>query len=408
MALYGYRAIIVSRDLMTTLPDRTWVNHAIQAIHADFHRSADTHLLRFPLTPRLSHEGLSLYLKDESTHPTGSLKHRLARSLFLYGLCNGKITAPGTPVFEASSGSTAISEAYFAQLIGLQNFYAVVPSKTSEAKLKLIADYGGKLLLTDDDVVAVAKQCALDARGYFMDQFTWSERATDWRGNNNIAETIFGQMQREPEVDRVPQWIVCGAGTGGTSATIGRYVRYQGYATRVCVVDPPESIYYRRWAEAWNRPDHILHEFLLPSLIEGIGRPTAAESFVPEVIDAMVTVPNPASVGAMLYLHQTGRLYCGVSTGTNLIGAIRLLSRMKDQRKVGSVVTLLCDSGLRYEKTYYSADWRAQQLYPDGSTVYPEDRVNAYRDAVKAFLEQAIPFSPELLTGCIAEDYLND
>ena len=57
-------------------------------------------------------------MKDESTHPTGSLKHRLARSLFLYALCNGDIDR-GSTVVEASSGSTAISEAYFARLIGL-------------------------------------------------------------------------------------------------------------------------------------------------------------------------------------------------------------------------------------------------------------------------------------------------
>ena len=58
-----------------------------------------------------------------------------------------------------------------------------------------------------------------------MDQFTYAERATDWRGNNNIAESIYAQMalERHP----VPAWIVVGAGTGGTSATIGRYVRYR-------------------------------------------------------------------------------------------------------------------------------------------------------------------------------------
>ena len=58
-----------------------------------------------------------------------------------------------------------------------------------------------------------------------MDQFTYAERATDWRGNNNIAESIFAQLalERHP----VPAWIVVGAGTGGTSATIGRYVRYR-------------------------------------------------------------------------------------------------------------------------------------------------------------------------------------
>ena len=69
--------------------------------------------------------GIDLYLKDESSHPTGSLKHRLARSLFLYGLCSGQITE-GSTVVEASSGSTAVSEAYFARMLGL--LWTLLPS----------------------------------------------------------------------------------------------------------------------------------------------------------------------------------------------------------------------------------------------------------------------------------------
>ena len=59
---------------------------AIRRIEADFQRSSDTHLIPLPLC---GFPGIDLYLKDESSHPTGSLKHRLARSLFLYALCNG-------------------------------------------------------------------------------------------------------------------------------------------------------------------------------------------------------------------------------------------------------------------------------------------------------------------------------
>ena len=79
---------------------------AIRRVEADANRSADTHLHALPVaTP-----DVDLYLKDESVHPTGSLKHRLARSLFLHALCNGWI-GPGSTVVEASSGSTAVSEA---------------------------------------------------------------------------------------------------------------------------------------------------------------------------------------------------------------------------------------------------------------------------------------------------------
>ena len=87
---------------------RAWIAEAIRKVEADANRSADTHLHVFPLPPEW---GIDLYLKDESMHPTGSLKHRLARSLFLYGLANGWIRE-GTVIIEASSGSTAVSEAY--------------------------------------------------------------------------------------------------------------------------------------------------------------------------------------------------------------------------------------------------------------------------------------------------------
>src|SRR6202007_1306439 len=58
---------------------RSWLKEPVRKVQADANRSADTHLLRFPLPEQW---GIDLYLKDESTHPTGSLKHRLARSLF--------------------------------------------------------------------------------------------------------------------------------------------------------------------------------------------------------------------------------------------------------------------------------------------------------------------------------------
>ena len=123
---------------------RAWADRAVAAVEADARRSADTHLLVYPLPPEW---GIDLYLKDESTHPTGSLKHRLARSLFLYGLCSGQITE-GSTVVEASSGSTAVSEAYFARMLGLP-FVAVMPRSTSPEKIALIEFHGGTCHFVD-------------------------------------------------------------------------------------------------------------------------------------------------------------------------------------------------------------------------------------------------------------------
>lgn len=174
--------------------NRQWAREAIRIIEADFQRSADTHLIPLPLP---GFAGIELYFKDESSHPTGSLKHRLARSLFLYALCNGWLK-PGAPVIEASSGSTAISEAYFARMLGLP-FIAVMPATTSKEKIAQIAFYGGQSHLVKDptQIYAESERLAREHGGHFIDQFTYAERATDWRANNNIAESIFQQMRYE-------------------------------------------------------------------------------------------------------------------------------------------------------------------------------------------------------------------
>ena len=329
---------------------RAWVDEAVRRVEADANRSADTHLVALPLPAR---PGVDLYLKDESTHPTGSLKHRLARSLFLYALCNGQITE-GTTVVDASSGSTAISEAYFAAMLGLP-FVAVLPAATSAEKIALIERAGGRCHLVPDPtaVYAEASRLADERNGHYLDQFTYAERATDWRGNNNIAESIYDQLalERFP----IPAWIVVGAGTGGTSATIGRYLRYRRHATRLAVVDPERSAFFA----AWRDGDATVEG--RPSRIEGIGRPRVEPSFVPGVVDRMIAVPDAASIATARAVEPVLGRRVGPSTGTNLWGALRIARELDVAGETGSVVTLLCDSGDRYADTFYDDDWLAAQ-----------------------------------------------
>ncbi|MBV7543443.1 PLP-dependent cysteine synthase family protein [Acidovorax sp. sic0104] len=330
-----------------TLPT-PWLHEAIARIEADYQRSADTHLIPLPL-PGYAEHGIDLYLKDESTHPTGSLKHRLARSLFLYALCNGWVHE-GSTIVEASSGSTAVSEAYFARLLGLP-FVAVMPRSTSAEKIALIEFYGGRCHFVDSagEVYDAARSIAADTGGHYMDQFTYAERATDWRGNNNIAESMFSQMQRERHP--VPRWIVVGAGTGGTSATIGRYVRYQQHASQVCVADPAGSVfsaYHRSGDATLTAPG---------SRIEGIGRPRVEASFIRTLVDRMIDVSDAESVSAMQALSQLLGRRVGPSTGTNFVAMLTLAGEMRERGEQGSILSLLCDAGERYLPTYFDTHW---------------------------------------------------
>ena len=329
---------------------REWTRAAIRKIEADFRRSADTHLIRLDL-PAMP--DLRLYLKDESTHPTGSLKHRLARSLFLYGLCNGWIVE-GTTIVEASSGSTAVSEAYFARLLGLP-FIAVVPEGTSRKKIDQISFYGGDCrFVPSAEIYSESARIARELKGHYMDQFTYAEQVTDWRGNNNIAESIFEQMRSESHPE--PEWVVVSAGTGGTSATIGRYIRYRHFDTRLCVADPEYSVFY----DFYHSGDRSL-TLNRPSNIEGIGRPRVEPSFIPGVVDRMIKVPDAAALATIHFLEKLLNRKCGGSTGTNVHAAFEILSEMHRRDGSGSVVSMICDSGQRYLDSYYDRDWLDRQ-----------------------------------------------
>jgi cysteine synthase len=329
--------------------DRDWVIDAIARLEQEFARSSDTHLLRLELP---AYPGIRFYFKDEAAHPTGSLKHRLARSLFLYALCNGRLS-PGQTVLDASSGSTAISEAWFARLLGLP-FIAVMPSCTAQAKQREIRALGGHCELVDDGggIAEHARRLAESTGALDLDQFGLAERANDWRGNNNIAESILSQLTHEPDPE--PAWIVCGAGTGGTSATIGRYLRYRRLHTRLAVAEPSGAAFATGWPARCRDA-----RAACPTLIEGIGRPRVESGFLFEVVDRVIEVPDVASCAGAWWLEELfGRRYGG-SSGTNLVGCLTLAEEMCRRGERGSIVSLLADRGDRYSDTVFDREWLA-------------------------------------------------
>ena len=206
-----------------------------------------------------------------------------------------RLDPEGTTIVEASSGSTAVSEAYFAQLLGLP-FIAVMTRTTSREKIALIEQFGGSCLLVDhaSEVYEAAADLARSTGGHYMDQFTYAERATDWRG-----------QQQHRRVDLRP------AGPRGAPGPPldrgrGRHRRHQRHdrpvpavppprARELAVVDPENSAFYPGWLD--SRSDGGIPAAggtaaALPSRIEGIGRPRMEPSFVPAVIDHMIQVPG--------------------------------------------------------------------------------------------------------------------
>jgi cysteine synthase A len=230
----------------------------------------------------------------------------------------------------------------------------VVPASTAPGKLDAISRSGAKVHLAraHENTCAIAEHLALEIGGHYMNQFMYAERATDWRGNNNIAESLFQQLSSERHP--IPKWIVVGAGTGGTSATIGRYIRYRPdlASTQLMVVDPTGSAFYRYFCTGDRSVSGMLG-----GIVEGIGRASVEPSFMRNVIDEMIAVPDAASIACAYWIEQRLSLRFGPSTGTNIVGALTLAAQMHAQGLEGSIATLACDSGERYADTIYDAAW---------------------------------------------------
>src|SRR5690606_6555670 len=140
------------------------------------------------------------------------------------------------------------------------------------------------------------------------------------------------------EPEPVPDWIVCGAGTGGTSATIGRYLRYRRLPTQLCVAEPAGAAFALGFANG-DRGARAR----CTSLVEGIGRPRVEDGFLFEVVEEVIEVDDAASVAAAWLLEEVlGRRYGG-SSGTNLVACLQLAGRLRSEGRGGSIVSLLCD-----------------------------------------------------------------
>ena len=187
-----------------------------------------------------------------------------------------------------------MSEAYFARMLGLP-FVAVMPRSTSAEKIALIEREGGRCHLVDDPSDGVRRGAPSWPTSAAVTTSTSSPTPSGPpTGAATTTSPSRSSSRWRSSGIRCPRWVVVGAGTGGTSATIGRYVRYRRLDTRLCVVDPENSAFFPAGAD-----DDPTCTTGRGSRIEGIGRPRVEPSFVADVVDGMIAVPDAASIAAM-------------------------------------------------------------------------------------------------------------
>jgi cysteine synthase A len=299
---------------------------------------------------RLRLRGTEVVLKDETALPTGSLKYRTVAAMFCHAIASGRVTK-GTQVVVATAGAVAVAAVRCAALIDLP-CTALVPAKADPLVLKGIEAAGGRWQRAERPPAALqqeARALASGWGGHFLDHFTDAEPAVAaWPPT--IADELFAQLPVPP------RWIVVGAGTGATSAALGRHIRREGLPTRLALVDPENSAYLPAWATG-------AHDYGtgMPSRIPGIGRPRVEPGFQPGVFDLAIPIPDAASVAALHWLHRNG-IPAGPSTGTALWGIHHLITFMREE---GPMAAIIADGPDPYRETYLNPAWlQAKGLDP--------------------------------------------
>ncbi|WP_219467450.1 PLP-dependent cysteine synthase family protein [Nonomuraea rhizosphaerae] len=307
----------------------SWETWAIGMLRAE----RPTPLIELPVRAA----GVTLLLKDESAQPTGSLRHRHARALFRQAVLDG-LLAEGATVVEATGGNAAVAQAWFARRLGLR-YVVVMPGARTEERARPVEALGGECRFVTPPLAIYDAARKID--GHFLDQFG---RAAE----HDLADELFAQVR--------PDWVVAGAGTGATSATLGRWARHHraSGAPRVAVADPENSAYFPGWT--LDAHDYATG---MPSRVEGIGRPRVEPGFRPDLVDLVVPVPDAAGVAAARLIRRVTGLPVGGSSGTALWAALELVERMRAKGEGGTVVSVLGDAYARHLATYHDDGWAA-------------------------------------------------
>ena len=283
--------------------------------------------------------GASVYVKYEAANPGASIKDRAALTMIDEAEAAGIIKRGESTLIEPTSGNTGIGIA----MIGAARGYRVVlvmPESMSRERRMLAAAYGAEVVLTPAEQGmkgSVDKAEELEREvpgGWIVGQFT--------NPNNPLAHERTTAPEIREQLGFDPDYLVAGAGTGGTISGCAHYFRKQGAATRFFAVEPAESpIIGQTLAGQPITPG--------PHGIQGIGA-----NFIPEALDlAMLDGAIPVKTEDALEHARAaaaGGLLVGISTGANLAG-VRQLVASRPEAKGAAIVTFAVDTGERYLST---------------------------------------------------------
>jgi len=309
----------------------------------------NTPLIRLRGPSRLT--GCTILGKAEFLNPGGSVKDRAGLYIILDAERRG-VLKPGGLIVEGTAGNTGIGLALVGNARGYRTLI-VIPETQSREKKDLLRLCGAELrevpavpYRDKNNYVHVSERLAQELGAFWANQ--WDNTANRDGHFRSTGPEIWEQTQGRVD------GFTCAIGTGGTLSGVSAFLKSKNPKVRVAVADPMGAAMYH-----WFKHGELKSEG--SSITEGIGQGRITRNIEGALVDDAYQVPDSEALPIIFALAKTEGLILGGSSGINVAGAIRLA---KDLGPGHTVVTILADSGTRYQSKLFNRAFLEEKGLP--------------------------------------------
>jgi cysteine synthase len=291
--------------------------------------------------------GCEILAKAEFLNPGGSVKDRAALYIIEDAEAKG-LLKPGGTVVEGTAGNTGIGLAHICNAKGYKCLI-IIPDTQSQEKMDAMRTLGAEVrpvpavpYKDPNNYVKLSGKIASE-----MENAIWANQFDNLANRQAHYHTTGKEIWTQTD-GKVDAWVVA-TGTGGTFAGVSLFLKEQNPNIKTVVADPMGSGLY-----SYVKTGEIKLEG--NSITEGIGNSRITANMEGVLIDDAIQIEDPECVRVVYRLLKEEGLFVGGSTGINVAAAVALAKQLGPGH---TIVTILCDSGGRYQSRLFNAEWLA-------------------------------------------------
>ena len=291
--------------------------------------------------------GCNIYGKAEFLNPGGSIKDRAAKAIILDAIKDGKLKDGGT-IIEGTAGNTGIGLGLVGNSMGFKTII-VMPETQSQEKKDALNLIGCELKLVPalpysnpGNYIRQSETLANELNKSERNGVLWANQFDNISNMNGHFDTTGPEIWAQ--LDGKVDGFTCAVGTGGTLAGVSKYLKEKKEDVKIFLSDPYGSALYN-----YYKKDELKAEG--NSITEGIGQGRITENLKNLVVDDAVRINDKEALEMIFKLLKEEGLFLGGSSGINVCGAIKMAEKLGPGH---NVVTILCDSGQRYQSKIWN------------------------------------------------------